>query len=56
MYIFGMRELGFYLLEGGPKEEEAVVPNAVSIVATEGDVMVESLLLDLKDMVDEVWD
>lgn len=56
MYGFGMRQLGFYLLEGSVDVEEEVVPNAASVVVTDGEATVESLLTDLRDMLeDDDW-
>lgn len=55
MYGFGMRQLGFYLWEGGVNVEE-VVPNAVFVVVTDGEATVGSLLTDLHGMLeDDEW-
>lgn len=36
MYGFGLKDLGFYLLEGGPEEVVVIDPNVASLVVTEG--------------------
>lgn len=34
MYGFGIKRMGFYMLEGGPEEEVELPPNAASLVVT----------------------
>lgn len=56
MYGFGVKDQGFYLLEGGSEEEVQLPANAASLVVTDGEATEESLRLDLNDMWDSDWD
>lgn len=56
MYGFGIKGMGFYMLEGGPDDVVELPPNAASLVVTEGEAMVESLRADLNDMWETEWD
>jgi hypothetical protein len=56
MYGFGMRELGFYYLDGGLEDEEVQAPNFATMSVLKGSPSAVSLENSLCDLINDQWD